>query len=431
VYAPPPGFVVPPVPRAPSPAQVADAVRLLWEPFRDFPLVGDPDRAHTLGALLTLMGRPLISGPTPLFLWEKPSPGTGASLLVNTLVIVATGMRPSAQTEAEDPDEWRKKITAALLEAPSVVFFDNLTGYLDDSHLAAALTTEVWSDRVLGRSETVRLLIRNVWLSTGNNVTLATDLARRTVRAKLDAQVERPWLRARDGHVTFAHPSLLEWVADHRAALVHAGLTLITGWRAAGQPAGTATLGGYEAWSKVVGGILDVAGIPGFLGNLDALYEQNDTEGDEAKRFVARWWQEREEKPTTPAELVALATHPDVGLPVGGKDDVGRAMSLGRWLAKHAGRYYDLDPDLTLTIWRDRGAHRNLWWLTRPEKRATPVAPLAHFAHFAHFSTSARVENRDSVHASESWNGDRDGEKKCAKDAKHAPEPEPVERLEL
>lgn len=39
-----------------------------------------------------------------------------------------------------------------------------------------------------------------------------------------------------------------------------------------------------------MGGILSVAGIPGFLGNLEALYERMDTDGTQWDGFVQRWF---------------------------------------------------------------------------------------------------------------------------------------------
>jgi putative DNA primase/helicase len=217
-YAPPPGFVVPPVPEEPNPAQVEGARELLLELVRDFPFVGPADLAHTLAAILTPFARDLIDGPTPLFLFNKPAPGTGASLLVGTIAQLVTGMPAETLSEAKDDEEWRKRLTAMLRPAPAVVVLDNLTGTLSSSALSTALTAIVWKDRVLGSNEEIKVLVRCVWLATGNNVKLITDLVRRTVAVSLDARVERPWLRARSG-LEFRHPDLLAWVGRERAQL--------------------------------------------------------------------------------------------------------------------------------------------------------------------------------------------------------------------
>ena len=170
----------------------------------------------------------------------------------------------------QDEDEWRKKITAVLLTGPAVVLLDNLRGVLDSAQLSAVLTLPAWKDRILGKSEMVTIPIRTVWLGTANNATLSRELVRRSVRAKFDARVERPWLRERDA---FTHPDLLAWVQAERARLVHSCLTLVRAWFAHGRPDGTVTKGSYEQWARVLGGILDIAGIPGLLTNEAALYD--------------------------------------------------------------------------------------------------------------------------------------------------------------
>ena len=114
-------------------------------------------------------------------------------------------------------------------------------------------------------------------LPTGNNPTLSSEIARRTVRIRLDAKRDRPWLRDR-----FRHPDLRQWVSAHRHELVAAALTLVRTWIATDKPdpTGSSALGMFESWSRVTGGILQVAGVPGFLSNLSDFYESTDTEGE-------------------------------------------------------------------------------------------------------------------------------------------------------
>src|SRR5688572_2391371 len=49
------------------------------------------------------------------------------------------------------------------------------------------------------------------------------------------------------------------------------------------------SLGRFEAWLRVLGGILAVAGVPGFLGNLQEFYAASDDGGDAWREFVERW----------------------------------------------------------------------------------------------------------------------------------------------
>ena len=91
---------------------------LLDDLLGDFPFIGEAERAHALALLLLSFVRPMISGPTPLHLIEKPAPGTGATLMVDAISIVATGTSASVMVEGRDEDEWRKRLTAKLREIP-------------------------------------------------------------------------------------------------------------------------------------------------------------------------------------------------------------------------------------------------------------------------------------------------------------------------
>ena len=264
----------------PPAADVTRARGFLEELVADFPFHGPAEgaheRSHALGLLLLPFVRALISGPTPLHLIEAPTPGTGKTLLADALTSPALGGRPlPAMTEARDGDEWRKRLTAKLRRAPEFVLLDNLRRLLDSSALASALTATVAEDRLLGVSETVLLPIRCAWIATANNPSLSDEMTRRSVRIRLDAEVEFP--ERRDG---YTHSDLLGWAREQRGDLIWSALTLARAWIAAGSPApGVPLLGRFEDWTRVVGGILEYAEIGTVLGNADALRAANRDSG--------------------------------------------------------------------------------------------------------------------------------------------------------
>ena len=286
LYVPARGFTVPPIPDAPSADEIAAARALICEDLLgDFPFVGEAERAHAVALLLAGFLRAMIDGPTPLHLIEKPTPGTGATLMIDAIATILTGTGASVMTEGRDDEEWRKRVTAKLRQVPTILLIDNLRQTLDSSAVAAALTAPFWEDRVLGHSEMTRLPIRCLWIATGNNPEFSNEMARRLVRIRLDARVEQPWQR--EG---FRHPDLMTWVRANRARLVAACLTLCQAWIAAGRPHGQRTIGSFENWAHVIGGVLETAGIKGFLGNLDEMMEASDSEGNANSAFVRAWW---------------------------------------------------------------------------------------------------------------------------------------------
>ena len=163
--------------------------------------------------------------------------------------------------------------------------------------------------------------------SVGNNPAVSNEISRRTVRIRLDAKVDRPWLR--DG---FAIPNLREWVAENRGRLVWSALVLIRAWLNAGRPSGSQSLGMFEQWATTIGGILDVAEIPGFLGNLDEFYAESDAEGAAWRSFILNWWERFGAKEVRVAELWQ-AIKDDTTLPISGDTEQAQKIRLGKLLA--------------------------------------------------------------------------------------------------
>jgi hypothetical protein len=195
-YHAPKGLTVPPVPENPTADDLARAKALLLdELLGDFPFKDQASRANALAALLLPFVRPMIDGPTPLHLFDAPSPGTGKTLLALLVGIVTTGRDAEATTEGRDEDEWRKRLLAVLCEAPVLVLLDNLKRPLDSGALASALTVRVWKDRILGVSKTAALPVTCTWLATGNNTELSHEMVRRTVLIRLDSKTDQPWNR--------------------------------------------------------------------------------------------------------------------------------------------------------------------------------------------------------------------------------------------
>jgi phage/plasmid primase-like uncharacterized protein len=331
-YQPPRGFRIPQVPASPNKQNIANARELILEMIRDFPFVGDAERAHAIAALLLPFVRQLIDGPTPLHLFEKPSPGTGATLLIQALAYVSIGRDPAMMTEGRDEDEWRKRITSKMAAGHAFILIDNLRRRLDSAALSSAITATTWEDRRLGATEIISFPVNCTWLSSGNNPALSLEMARRSIRIRLDAKVDRPWLRE-----SFTHSDLLTWVANERAHLIWSALVLAQAWIANGRPSSSGKrLGMFEKWSDVIGGILHVAGIPGFLGNLDAFYEDSDWEGAEWRNFIAAWSEKWGEVEVTVSNIFDLAD----SLELGSGNERSRKTKLGKLLADNKDRQF-------------------------------------------------------------------------------------------
>jgi putative DNA primase/helicase len=308
----------------------------------------------------------MIDGPTPLHLIEKPTPGTGATLMVDAIATILTGAGASVMTEGRDDEEWRKRITAKLRQIPSLVLIDNLRNELDSSALAAALTAPFWEDRILGVSEMARLPIRCTWIATGNNPSFSNEMSRRLVRIRLDARVDQPWRR--DG---FRHPDLMGWVRSSRGKLVAACLTLCQAWIAAGRPRGQRSIGSYENWAQAIGGVLETVGIEGFLSNLDEMLQASDAEGAAWRGFIETWWDRFGTAEVSTSDLLGYAMMADPALPIGGKKDQGMSVSLGRALGKMRDRAFRLGDRFVRVTALGVKQQAQRWRLTLSQEKGT------------------------------------------------------------
>jgi hypothetical protein len=331
------GLVVPAVSPTPTTADVAHGRQLLLEELLgDFPFQDEASKAHALAALLLPFVRPLIDSPTPLHLLDAPVEGTGKTLLATVIAIVSTGREPEAIAEADSDEEWRKRITALLAEAPTFILLDNLNRVLDAGALASVLTTRMWRDRILGVSKTASLPNTSVWLASGNNTQLSREMIRRTVWCRLDAKQDAPWERNE-----FRHPNLIAWAKAQRGPLVGAALTLVQAWIAVGRPPGRQTLGMFESWAETLGGILDVAGVPGLLANARAFRSTHADKVGEWRAFVTCWWQEFGEQAVGVDKLFRLVTEQVLlDSVLGDKGERSQRIRLGLALGKATDRVF-------------------------------------------------------------------------------------------
>ena len=362
-YAPADSLSVPAVPDTPQDDELSAAITLAVEALADFPFDSQASRANALAVLFTPIVRPMIDGPVPLTIIDKPQAGTGASLLAEIVSIIATG-RPAAMMSAQnDDDSWRKAIVSLLARGQQVVTIDNIKSTLWAPSLAAVLTATTYQDRLLGRSEMILLPNRVTWIGTGNNIKLAGDLPRRTVWVRLDAKQARPWMRDQG---QFRHPRLIEWVGQNRGNILGAMLTIARAWVAAGSPQApqTANLGGFESWARVVGGILAFMREEGFLSNLEELYAQADTDTPQWAAFLDAWREVIGSEPVTVSELVShlfdnsdfAGTLPDN---VGDRDGRGFTRKLGRGLSRRADVRY---PNGLMVMKTDQVKHHAVAW---------------------------------------------------------------------
>jgi DNA polymerase-1 len=294
------------VPEEPSPAQVSAAITLLAEDWLgDFAMSMTPaDHANLLGLALTPLVRGLVP-LVPLAVVDGLQMGVGKNILADIIAILMSGKPAAPLPYTRDDSETRKVITSAFRSGADLFVFDE-AHVLEGASFARAITSITYQDRVLGASNMAEFPNKVTWMSLGNQVQVNGDMSRRVYRIAIRPEGANPQDRPTS---IFRNQKPREWALEHRAELLAAGLTLVRAWFAAGRPAPAkgVSFGSFEAWEKTVGGILALAGVHDFLGNLAAWRSESDLENQYWFSHLAWLHEKFGDVPFTSADVVSAA----------------------------------------------------------------------------------------------------------------------------
>lgn len=275
-----------PVPEAPSSEQVKGARDFLLDQFlRDFPWVGDADKANYVGVLVTPVLRRYLRTLFPFVVFTATMPGSGKTILTS-----GPGMLYGQRvlTWSDDDTELRKVITSVLADPVGTVIFDNLAEgtVIKSPVLARLITDRTWADRQLGTNITATYANDRLWCATGNNLRLGGDMASRTVLIGLDPDMPHP-----EERTGFAIPGLDQWILSpaNQRRVLWSLLVLVIDWTRNGAPRERGiTMRQFTPWAEAVGGFLAHHGIKGFLANLEDTRSIDD-EASIWTAFLAQW----------------------------------------------------------------------------------------------------------------------------------------------
>ena len=293
--------------------------------------------ANALAHMLTIYVRPLIDGPTPMFTYMAPSPGTGKTTLAQSVTMAAAGVEPLLGPIPTKSDKFIDTVTATLARpgVPSYVW-DNVRSDEPFEHqqLDSLITGKFWADRAKYDRESANFKNRVVWsatIQTGTSVN--RDLASRAVGIYLDAKTDDPEGRRFDRDpITFA--------GDQHDRVCAAMMGAVSLWDAAGRPSRPQAFdhgSRFGEWNRIVPGILYV--VDEMLGshvnaNHDAFARHAHENDDPWTILTGVWIEKHDGRAMKSSDLLKVVINGnDLELGAVG-DDVRR---LGRFLAKHEG----------------------------------------------------------------------------------------------
>jgi hypothetical protein len=290
--SPPDGFQLPTVPDTPTDADVRWAKDFIFkELYVDFPFVKlekhqqtderaddsvfyhNPSRCHILAFMLQPFLMEFIDDePTPLYVSEAPTQGTGKTRILRFATLPSQGCLASTLAPPETEEEWQKAILTRLRGGAEYTLFDNLASHLKSPSFANVLTTSRFEGRLLHTNTDGKYPNRTAWAISVNNGSFSPDIGRRTVLIRLDAGLAAPDQRDPG---RFKHSNLTEWALQNRHELLRACLILCRHWIVAGMPRVNVRFD-YPQWAGIMGGLLETIGMRGFLENRSQIYSDDD-----------------------------------------------------------------------------------------------------------------------------------------------------------
>ncbi len=275
---------LPPIPDEPTRDDALYALALLEDLMCESPFVDDASRAAALSGIIT----PVVRGAmpvVPMHAFSAPTAGTGKNFHCDLSAAVSTGQRRIPVMAAGNDEEMEKRLVSILLTGQPLFSIDNVNRELKGEFLAQAIEQQFLDLRPLGASKVVRVEAGGVTIfATGNNIIIAgADLSRRTIMARLDAEMEKPQLRQ------FKY-NPIQSILDDRGKYIAACLTICRAYIVAGRPGLLPKLASFEAWSDTVRSALV------WLGCGDPLETMEDIRADDPDRellgAVLREWAE-------------------------------------------------------------------------------------------------------------------------------------------
>lgn len=360
------------VPEEPTADDVAAAVKLLtveWMGDLFDVMPEQADRANCLALMLTPLVRGLVP-LAPMAVVDGLQMGVGKNLVADLLSILTVGKPAKPLPYSLEDEENRKVITSSFRQGDQVFVFDE-AHVIQGRALARAVTSLTYSDRVLGVSTMAEFPNSITWVALGNNVQVNGDLSRRVYRIRLAPTVANPQDRDVAG---YRHPDLKGWTVEHRAELLVAALTLVRSWFTGGQVINLngRRFGSFEPWGGMVGGILDNAGVPGFLDTLVEWRSESDYEtGYWTDHF--RWLHAKfGDRVFTVSEVVTKMRQANQNVEHPPKLEDHDAKGYGRELGKGYGRMRGRTlGGVTLTKVAETAGHGARWQLVEQGEPTT------------------------------------------------------------
>jgi hypothetical protein len=202
----------------------------------------------------------------PAFFIVAGNRGSGKTTVLHMISVAVLGARAAASGWSPSDEERRKALLAYFSEGVAIIAWDNIPRGTSIScpSIEKALTTETYTDRVLGVTKNRSTPATAIQLFTGNNISPRGDLASRSILVRLLVHRRDPENRE------FKHPDPIGWTENNRARILQAIYTILLGnprlLDSDAPPAETR----FKTWFHLVGSAIENAARQHAMRDVDA-----------------------------------------------------------------------------------------------------------------------------------------------------------------
>jgi hypothetical protein len=240
-----------------TPAAVARAMRFLTDEWLCDVAADYQGKGTIIACALTILERALLP-QRPAFFVTAGQRGGGKTTSIHMISMAAVGLPASAAAWSPNEEERRKALFSYLGMGLPLLVWDNIArgSTISCPSIEKSLTTEHYSDRVLGYTEIKTVPTYTVQVFTGNNISPRGDLASRSLVVRLTVNRIDPENRS------FAHPDPMGWTNDNRGRILQALYTILLGnpRRSQKKSERSPAVTRFKEWWDMVGSAVEYAG---------------------------------------------------------------------------------------------------------------------------------------------------------------------------
>jgi hypothetical protein len=239
-----------------GPIAVGRAMRFLTDDWLGDVLADYQGKCVIIACALTILERALFP-ERPVFFITAGQRGGGKTTTIHMISMAATGLPAAAAAWSTQAEERRKALFSYLELGLPMLVWDNIQrgSAISCPSIEKSCTTEFYTDRVLGKSESKTVATYTPQIFTGNNIAPRGDLASRSLMVRLAVDRIDPENRA------FKHANPIGWTVDHRGQILACLYTILLGnpRRSQKNSERTAPPTRFKDWWDMIGSAVEFA----------------------------------------------------------------------------------------------------------------------------------------------------------------------------